>query len=466
MLLLGAVRPVQAAAPEQQLADSLARIMTQHLGDGPVKLLPVAPPPETTPIPSDEALALARRVAGRAIDNLDAGKRITLLATDAGMAQSLAAVQRRRGRDGFRAKLKELAGKKADWALLSDIVPVDDGLRVRLRVMDLASGAIYGPTPSVTLDRPAREAGNARAALRAAAEELFLPKARTVGVRPFTYGTTDVAGPEGKYLASLLADAWLRAAERIVTGDPPAVEPLVGTSVDPPRYVVTGTMWRMSAQRVEVRVFVLDDGTVRASKRTILDTRSLPSDIAQALDPGRAGPTQGFAPIYRARIAEPGDAVLAMESPAGAAPVYEVCTDPAPETVRQCDTLRFKLRANRDGAAMCLSLGRDSSFGLLVPAAHYGAAVLRADRWRHLPSSLPKGPDGGRPVWYAQGEPGMSLVACYLFANREAVPRDALARLQGKRLDPRGVQRLRRILRAASPLAEAHAVVTIVGKET
>jgi hypothetical protein len=330
--------------------------------------------------------------------------------------------------------------------------------------MELRTGGLHGPTSAATLPRPQPNAGDARAVLKETAHRLFgaMPAARRIGVRPFTYGTTEVAGMAGHYLAGMVQDTWLDAARQIVTGEPPAVERLVGTAVDPPRFVVTGTLWPVTPARVEVRVLLLDKSALRAARRVSLDTRSLPEAIRAALDPRAAGPRQGFAPLYGARIARAGRAVLEMTSDSGAAPVYRVCRQPSPETVRACDNLQFKLRANRDGVAACLSLGNDGSFGLLAPAAHYGPIELRANHWSHLPRALPADGQGRPPVWYAQGAPGTNLIACYLFRNRAAIPDAALRKFNGRRLTPREVQGLKRTLKAASPLAEAHTVVTIV----
>jgi len=214
---------------------------------------------------------------------------------------------------------------------------------------------------------------------------------------------------------------------------------------------------------------VYDGGAARAAHRVAIDPASLPQRLARTLDPGRRapGPTAGFAPLLGQRLAmvQARPATLELEADGGAAPVYRVCRDTAPARLRTCDRLRLRLRADRDGAGLCLALGADGAFGLLAPAVHYPAPRLQAGRWLVLPDALPAPPAGGDLVWYARGTPGATLVACYLFARRADIPTPALAPFDGRTLAPREVQAVADRLAAAVPLAEAHAIVTIVAPD-
>ncbi len=458
VLLAMVLTAAPATAGEAALAERLARLFEQHLTDGPTRLLVVPPAPENSPIASDEAAEIMRRAATTAKARAGTADP-KILATASDMARTLARVRRRQGRDGRRSRMQQW-NERAGQALLAEMTPGADGLAVRLRLLDLDTGSVLGETRAVTLDRPAPDAAGVDNVLRKAARDFLAaaPEAggARVGFAPLTEGPVDVPSDTGRYLARRMQDAWHKAAAKDagLHGGAGTTTLLDGTGMSDQRFAVTGRLWHVDEDTAEVRLVLLENGDVRETARHRITLKSLPDHAVPAPGP----PAEGFAPLIAARPGS-GRAVLEMRTDAGASPVYTICNDP--DAVRQCDTLSFALRPNREGAALCLALGNDGAFSLLAPAAHYDAPRLEDGAWTPMPDALPPGPDGGPVKWYARGQPGHTLVACYLFPKRSVIPVEALEARAGQTLEADGIQRVVDILKAAGPLASAHTIVTL-----
>ena len=337
-----------------------------------------------------------------------------------------------------------------------------------MRLVELRDGRLVGETDALPVSAPAAPAGDPETALAAALARIAerVPDARAgLAIAPFANGRTGVVTSAGIYLAGLARDAWLAAADTPTAAIRGAAQPAARMNAAPTEgFTLSGTIWLIDASRSGLHLVLAENGIDRASERLEIATLRLPHRVRAMLDPAGLETGRGFAPL-RAALAGLGRERLEMVISRGPNPAYRVCADTSPDSVAGCDRLEFALRAGRAGHALCAALGDDGAFGLLAPAAHFRAPAIGPDRWTMLPQDLPPASGGGRVVWPALGDPGATLVLCALFEAEGLMPLAALTPFDGQSLAPEDVAAVAEVLRDASPLSTAHAIVTLIADD-
>ncbi|NUB46733.1 hypothetical protein GEU84_020275 [Fertoebacter nigrum] len=467
--LLIAVPAVADPAGEAELAQQLTAGTPQGAIRLGARIVLVPPQADASPIATDALEATMSRVALEFKNALS--NKPEILAASSDLRQTLETTLAREGLDGWTKAVTTLVRQSADFALVGSAGLVDGKLTLELALLSMQDGSVLARTQGVPIDAPADQAADPEGGIASAVQKLLkaAPQARPeIVLMPFADGATGIPNLEvGAYLADIVEDAWLEAANTqtamLVDAPPPQV---IRDTKAMDAIALSGRIWLIDQNRTRLVLTLMSAGISLATQVVDISIVELPADLRERLDPKALGGGGGFSAV-RALLGGQSPARLQMEVVGGSSPVFEVCETLDPDAIQTCDTLRLTVTADESGDLLCFSLGDDLEFSLLIPNDLYGPVRLEP----RLPLVVPQGllsVDGsiGDPVWYAYGPPAMTLVGCLLYRQIDAPLLATLTEWSGGRLPEGDARTLGNLLKRSNPRASAEAVVQIIDADS